>query len=307
MKYPIVFVPGLFGSMGDDVIKGTGSFSFGFAHKVYGPFIEILNSFGYLEGLNLFIAFYNWRLPVLEAVDKYLVNHVEKAKKQLGVNKVIIIGHSLGGLLGRGYMAYFNPSSVHKLIMLGTPNLGTVNAYYFWSGGKLPYTRVEDDILYHGLKMAFILYYKKFKDLDHIEALRNMFPVVEDLLPSYNYGNYLFYEDNGQKIEIPIENMSVKNRFLNELEKRKLDSNKIFIISGNGVFTNKEILIDVNYNGKTKWQDGKAIKFYQTNQGDGTVTTTSTLGDLNRNNMVIKGNHTDILYRSKDYLEEILG
>lgn len=31
MDYPIVFIPGLFGSLGDDIIKGTGIFSFGFA------------------------------------------------------------------------------------------------------------------------------------------------------------------------------------------------------------------------------------------------------------------------------------
>ncbi len=125
-------------------------------------------------------------------------------------HKVIFIGHSLGGLLGRAYMIYFNPASIDKLIMIGTPNLGTVNAYYFWSGGKLPYSKVEDDILYNGLKMAFILYFKMFKDINHMEALRNMFPIVKDLLPSYNYRNYLFYEENENKIEIPIENMSVK-------------------------------------------------------------------------------------------------
>ncbi len=45
-------------------------------------------------------------------------------------------------------MIYFNPASIDKLIMIGITNLGTVNAYYFWSGGKLPYSKVEDDILY---------------------------------------------------------------------------------------------------------------------------------------------------------------
>ena len=306
MNYPIIFVPGLFGSMGDDIIKGTGSFSFGPAEKVYGPFIEILNSMGYIEGLNLFISYYDWKLSVLEAVDKYLFSDIEKIKRNLGTDKVIIIGHSLGGLLGRAYMSYFSPSSVDKLIMIGTPNLGTVNAYYFWSGGKLPYSKVEDDILYNGLKMAFIFYYKMFKDINHIEALRNMFPVVKDLLPSYNYGNYIFYEANGNKIEIPIENMTVKNSFLNDLERRNLDLDKIFIISGSGVYTNKEILVYIDHREKIKWKDGKPIKSYKTDYGDGTVTTTSTLGYLGKNNIVLKGNHTKILYRSKDYLGYIL-
>ena len=306
MNYPIIFVPGLFGSMGDDVIKGTGSFSFGPAEKVYGPFIEILNSMGYIEGLNLFISYYDWKLSVLEAVDKYLFSDIEKIKRNLGTDKVIIIGHSLGGLLGRAYMSYFSPSSVDKLIMIGTPNLGTVNAYYFWSGGKLPYSKMEDDPLYNGLKLVFILYYKIFKDIDHMEALRSKFPVVKDLLPSYNYGNYLFYEENGNKIEIPIENMTVKNSFLNDLERRNLDLAKIFIISGSGVYTNKEILVYIDHREKIKWKDGKPIKSYKTDYGDGTVTTASTLGYLGKNNIVLKGNHTNILYRSKDYLGYIL-
>lgn len=306
MTYPIIFIPGLFGSMGNDVIKGTGSFSFGFADRVYGPFIRELNSLGYIEGLNLFISFYNWRLPVLEAVEKYLYPDIERAKKKLGVDKVLIIGHSLGGLLARTYMAYFNPAAIDKLIMIGTPNLGSVNAYYFWSVGKVPYSRVEDDILYHGLKMAISLYYKNFKDLNQLEALRNMFPVVEDLLPSYNYGNYLFYQSDGEKIEIPIESMAAQNIFLNQLEKKQLDSEKIYIISGDEVFTNKEILVDINYKGEGKWQDGRALKFYQSNRGDGTVTTTSTLGYINAKDIIIRGNHTGILLKSRDYLEEIL-
>src|SRR5699024_279838 len=111
---------------------------------------------------------------------------------------------------------------------------------------------------------------------------------------------------NGNKIEIPIEDMSVKNTFLNDLEKRTLDLDRIFTISGSDVYTNKKILIDINYSGKTKWKDGKPIKFYKTNYGDGTVTTVSTLGYLGENNIVLKGNHTNILYKSKDYLVSIL-
>ena len=165
MDYPIVFVPGLFGSLGDDVIKGTGDFSFGFAEKIYRPFIEILNSMGYTENINLFISYYDWKKSVLESVDKYLFPDVEKVKQRTGTDKVILIGHSLGGLLGRAYMNYFNPITVDKLIMIGTPNLGTVNAYYFWSGGKVPYSKLEDDILYNGLKIGFILYYYIFKKI----------------------------------------------------------------------------------------------------------------------------------------------
>ncbi|CAK7081219.1 alpha/beta fold hydrolase [Tissierella sp.] len=307
MDYPIVFIPGLFGSMGDDIIKGAGDFSFGLAERVYRPFIEILNSMGYEEGENLFICYYNWKIPVLEAVDRYLVPNIEKLKLKTGARKVILIGHSLGGLLGRAYINYFNPSYIDKLIMLGTPNLGSVDAYCFWSGGKLPYPKIEDNILYNGLKLGFILYYYLFEKINYIEALRNIFPVAKDLLPSYRYGNYLFWKDKGVKKEISVENMSINNSFLNTLEKESINEDKLFIISGKGIYTNKEFIVELKGKEKIKWADGKPIEAFKIDYGDGTVTTASTLGYLGGNNIILEGNHTEILYKSKDYLSSILG
>lgn len=307
MDYPIVFIPGLFGSLGDDVIKGTGEFSFGLAQKIYKPFIEILNSMGYIEGLNLFVSYYDWKMSVLDAVNKYLYHDIERIKHKTGKKKVILIGHSLGGLLGRAYINYFSPNSVDKLIMIGTPNLGAVNAYYFWSGGKLPYQKIEDNPLYNALKVGYIMYLNIVQKENYIEALREAFPVAKDLLPSYKYGNYLFYNEDGIKGDIPIEEMAINNSFLNRMENEINNAYiKYFIVSGTGIKTNKKFLVDINDCGKTKWIDGKPIRTYVTNRGDGTVTTDSTLGYLNADSIVIEGNHTDILYKSADYLSNIL-
>lgn len=306
MDYPVVFIPGLFGSLGDDVIKGTGKFSFGFAEKVYRPFIKILNSMGYVEGVNLFISHYDWKRPVLESIGSYLYPDIEKAKQKSGSERVILIGHSLGGLLGRGYLKYFIPSNVDKLIMIATPNLGAANAYYFWSGGRLPYTRIEDNILYSGLKFGFILYAHIFHNLNYLEAWRRVFPIGRDLLPSYGYGNYLFWKENGIRREVAIDKMSIRNSFLNELGNETEDRDKLFMVSGKDVFTNKEFEIKPQDRGGKRWLDGKPIRAYRTNYGDGTVTTDSALGGLDGNSIVIEGNHIDILYKSKDYLSAIL-
>ncbi len=307
MNYPIVFVPGLFGSLGDDVIHGTGEFSFGFAEKTYRPFIRILNEMGYVEGLNLFISYYDWKIRVLDAVDRYLFPNIEKIKKKTRADKVVIIGHSLGGLLGRAYMSCFSPSSVDKLIMIGTPNLGAVNAYYFWSGGQIPYFTSRENTLYEELKARFISHYNIMEKINYVEIMRRMFPVVEDLLPSYEYGDYLFYDANGIRMEVPIEDMSIRNEFLNGLGNMRLDPNKLFIIAGSGVETNSDILVDREYRDKVKWRDGKPLEVYKTKHGDGTVTIDSALGYIWSNHIVLDGNHTDILYRSSEYLSLVLG
>ena len=96
MSNPIVFVPGLFGSLGDDVIKGTGDFSFGFAEDIYRPFIDILNSMGYIENENLFISFYDWKKSCEFIARKYLATTIDKAKYKSGGRKVDIICHSMG-------------------------------------------------------------------------------------------------------------------------------------------------------------------------------------------------------------------
>lgn len=114
----------------------------------------------------------------------------------------------------------------------------------------------------------------------------------------------LLYE---QRKEIAVERMLAKNIFLNELEEKYIDPSKIFIIAGKDIFTNKEFLVDIKNKGKTKWKDGRPIKAYKTNCGDGTVTIHSALGNLNGQNILLEGNHTDILYKSKNYLSSILG
>ena len=306
MDYPIVFIPGVFGSLGDDVIGGTGSFSFGLAEKIYRPFIKTLNAMGYIEGENLFVSYYDWKRNVLEVVDKYLYTDIEKIKTETGAKKVILICHSLGGLLARAYMSYFDSTSVEKIIMIATPNQGSIDAYYFWSGGKLKYSKVEENILYKGVKIGFMLYYRMFHKINHIEALRNIFPVAENLLPSYGYGDYLSLLEDGIKKDIPIDSMTISNLFLNNLETKFEDYENLYIISGNKKYTNNNFLVEFHNKEKIKWLDGKPIMEYKTVYGDGTVTTASTLANLSQNNIILDAGHIDILYKSKYYISSIL-
>lgn len=63
---------------------------------------------------------------------------VEVIKHNTGKNKVIIIAHSMGGLVSRAYIKYYGGiNSVDKLVTIGTPNHGTYGYISFGCGNTL--------------------------------------------------------------------------------------------------------------------------------------------------------------------------
>ncbi len=102
---------------------------------------------GYVKGCTYFEVPYDWRLDLDIAKDKYLKNWINKAKLISGKNKVNIIAHSMGGLLTRAYIQSFENEldiDIEKFAMVGTPNMGSANAYYIWEGGN---PKLTDDIV----------------------------------------------------------------------------------------------------------------------------------------------------------------
>lgn len=74
---------------------------------------------------------------------------VEVVKHNTGKNKVIIIAHSMGGLVSRSYIKYYGGlDSVDKLVTIGTPNHGTYGAVAFGCdtilAGRNPTPECED-------------------------------------------------------------------------------------------------------------------------------------------------------------------
>ncbi len=87
-KKPIVFVPGLFGSMSNIIIPSTGDWNFGISAFVYEPFIMMLENMGYERNKNLFISFYDWRQRIQTAAQNYLLKTINLAKHITGSHKV---------------------------------------------------------------------------------------------------------------------------------------------------------------------------------------------------------------------------
>jgi len=74
--------------------------------------------------------------PNFANIDVYagqVAKRVEYILKTTGANKVILIGHSMGGLVARAYVQHFGGQNfVAKLITLGSPHHGTYHAYLLW-------------------------------------------------------------------------------------------------------------------------------------------------------------------------------
>jgi len=68
------------------------------------------------------------RINAME-VAEWLDSMIKDAIESTYANKVNIVGHSLGGLVGRHYIANYGGGSICKLIMVGTPNAGSSDFY----------------------------------------------------------------------------------------------------------------------------------------------------------------------------------
>ncbi len=311
MNYPVVFVPGVLGSMGDDIIPGTGDLDFGLAKYVYDPFVSDLRSLGYKKDKDLFIAFYNWRQENLFSAYEYLIPVIKKAKKISGKGKVNLVCHSMGGIVSRSYIqsSHYN-YDVDKLIMLGTPNAGSARAYYFWEGGEVPYKKLKSNIFFRLLWEGAVWIFRKLYNIkDDLTLLHEIFPSIKELMPTLEYGDYLVAlgEDNFLDL-IPINKMKVQNDFLNNLNRNAEQiyrrGVKVYLIAGKGVETEKFLCVEKS-NDSSKWIDGIPSYSVNTDNGDGTVTCHSCTA-IYGNVKYFDGDHTEILGMSKYELANIL-
>jgi pimeloyl-ACP methyl ester carboxylesterase len=55
---------------------------------------------------------------------------VARLRKETGSEKVIIVGHSMGGLVARAYLRRYGDAGIARVITLGTPHHGTALAHF---------------------------------------------------------------------------------------------------------------------------------------------------------------------------------
>ena len=310
---PIVFVPGLFGSMGEEIIPGTGAWNFGMAASVYEPFIKSLEGLGYSHNKDLFIAYYDWRKDCSYISSHYLKKVIDQAKKATKSNQVNVICHSMGGLVARAYAqggTYEN--DIDNLIIIATPNAGAANAYYFWSGGELPYEGNIKSNLFRSLLEGYLWILERVYGTENdMETIRRYLLGARDLLPGRKYNPYLYQMDPlGRMHFIPYESMQHQNTFIDELNENEgilpRRGIKVTLIGAKGVETNQYLYVDRNYKDPIgRWADGKVIEAYKSEEGDGTVMLKSLLA-ISGDTYIFHGSHTDILKKCSFVLRKKL-
>jgi pimeloyl-ACP methyl ester carboxylesterase len=100
----------------------------------YDGIISALKDLEYVEGSNLFIFHYDWRLSNFDTA-KALQAFIERTP-QLRSGKFDLVAHSMGGIAARIYLQeHGGAAKVRKVIYLGTPFLGSMNALATLSEG----------------------------------------------------------------------------------------------------------------------------------------------------------------------------
>jgi len=144
-------------------------------HDFYGKLVETLRDFGgYVRGTvgvppkpgerRYYIHAYDWRQDNVESA-RGLDRLIEAVRRDYGdpALRVDIVAHSMGGLIARYYQRYgtedvldgresqitlYGSTRVRKLVLLGTPNMGSVSSLHaFLVGEAIGFGRIPPEAL----------------------------------------------------------------------------------------------------------------------------------------------------------------
>jgi len=249
------------------------------------------NLFTAFEGDTGFYTFYyDWRKSILENAQK--LNAFIESKISPG-EKVNLVGHSLGGLVGRACIEKQNGCHADKLITAGSPFLGVLDVYPAAAAGEIWKKGPE--------KLAFELltHYLQRPGETSKETLAREAPVIKELLPKFDYliqnGSFLPWSSQEIKSNLVFtENASV--------------TGKIQTLVGNNQPTLKSFtVLPPNWldNLLGYWPDGKAQSPGNfAPEGDGTVLTQSAKINLSNQDHEFTLNHGELVY-NQNALNEI--
>ncbi|MGB9707110.1 MAG: esterase/lipase family protein, partial [Microgenomates group bacterium] len=171
---------------------------------VYQGLLQTFKNAGYQDSgpqKNLFLFTYNWTKSVNQIAED-LKNFIQNTVRPQPEQKILLVGHSLGGLTSRTYVQNNPQNPVGKLLTLGSPHKGAVQVYYAWEGGDLHFMNLLERIA-----VGLLLNFRRQGFATDKETIQNIAPVLKDLLPTFNY----LKQDS---TEIDYSTMNEKNNWL---------------------------------------------------------------------------------------------
>ena len=256
----VVFLPGLGSSWNADAILNCkadgyeGNWTLApFAADAYMPLLSAL-------GENGKPFYYDWRRDV-RSQTLILQNFINSLTS--GGKKVNLVGHSLGGLVGRAYLENRgSDSKLEKLLTVGSPHQGAPQAYPGWAAGE-----VWEENFINKIAATILLKRCAAKRENPRETLQRIAPSIQNLLPTFNY-----LRDAKTKVLKPVSQMTTQNNWL------PTDFNfynvSVGTLSGTGFSTLKAIKVSERNKNDIRlgnWVDGKPIGKETVKEGDGTV------------------------------------
>ena len=76
-------------------------------------------------GFGPIVGYEYWSLGSLAAAARGLGRSIDRLREQTGVERVDVVGHSMGGLVGRYHVAIDRGPGVRRLVTLGSPHAGS--------------------------------------------------------------------------------------------------------------------------------------------------------------------------------------
>jgi pimeloyl-ACP methyl ester carboxylesterase len=256
----------------------------------YNLFVDRMQRLGYVEGRDLFLFHYDWRLSNFRTATR-LRDFIQA--NGLAGRPIDIIGHSMGGLVALVYIhAYPDEQKVRNYVTMGTPFLGAVDALRVLTEGfqafglknstVVPAGNVSlvykvfgsSEAIYELLPFYQECCYIRFKGEGDLQPLVLADPEIWD---RYN----LWYEKKArlkdERIAKRVTESLNRHRTLTDLVGRPLPQNvrAVAVVGTKGEKTVLRARINANGLNKHIWEVAK-------DSGDGTVATVSAMGALPR-------------------------
>lgn len=209
-KHAVVLVPGYFASWSREGLlhnhdDGPEWYVPSFVTEYQG-FIDTMHNLGYERDKDIYVFAYDWRKPIAhtsETLHQYIQKNVWDHDPS---RKIDLVGHSFGGVLSRVYGQKHPSDQIGKIVTVGAPHRGVVQAYSPLEAGEVDR---ENSLFWLGTKLLIYLNkadYRADKDL-----VRALLPSLYDLFPTFD-----FVQSRRANSVKPVDSMSIQNTLLHE-------------------------------------------------------------------------------------------